>query len=121
MFSASKIGSCTVTCISLVRIVSRCMNYSSVENAVGLLAAVIAISPAIIGIGWAFVEGAVLPNLISRGEIDRLVDAMVQHYPEDPEKAAFLEEGDAWYRSEPFEQGKWHRIRKVIHRQMAAC
>jgi hypothetical protein len=33
---------------------------------------------------------------------------------------AFIEEDHAWRRSEPFEQGKWRRVRRELRRRAAA-
>jgi hypothetical protein len=45
-------------------------------------------------------------------------DVMAKH-PDDPEAAALREEHYHWYRSDEFEQGKWHRVRKEIRRRLA--
>jgi hypothetical protein len=77
------------------------------------------LSPIVIGIGWGIVEGSILPRLISRAEIEHLADDLMRRYPADPEEAAFVEEHTAWYRSESYEQGKWHRVRKLIRQRLA--
>ena len=79
----------------------------------------LALSPVIIGIGGAIVEGSILPRLIPHAEIERLADDLMARYPDDPEEAAFIEEHAAWYRSESTEQGKWHRVRKAVRRRLA--
>lgn len=79
-----------------------------------------ALSPVALGIGWAVFEGAVLPRLVPREEIEAMADEVMRRHPEDPEEWAFMEEHAAWYRSHAFEQGKWHRVRKVIRRRLLA-
>ena len=78
-----------------------------------------ALSPMVIGIGWAIVEGAILPRLIPRAEIERLADEMMVSHPDDPEHAALIEEHAAWFRSPSAEQGKWRRVRNAIRRRLA--
>jgi hypothetical protein len=80
----------------------------------------LALSPIVIGIGWAIVEGSILPRLIPRAEIERLADDLMRRYPADPEEAAFIEEQAAWFRSEGREQGKWHRVRRLIRLRLRA-
>lgn len=87
---------------------------------VGWLAVVIALAPMVLGIGWAIYEGSVLPRLVPRAEIEAMADAVMRDHPEDPEEWAFMEEHAAWYRSLIFEQGKWHRVQKVIRRRLLA-
>lgn len=86
----------------------------------GWLAVVIALAPMVLGIGWAIYEGSVLPRLVPRAEIQAMADEVMRKHPEDPEEWAFMEEESAWYRSHTFEQGKWHRVRKVIRRRLLA-
>ncbi len=78
----------------------------------------IAASPIVIWLGWGVVESLILPRFISRAEIERLADSVMQRYPLDPEEAAFIEEHAAWYRSEGYDQGKWHRVRKLIRQRL---
>lgn len=78
----------------------------------------IALSPIIIGLGWSIVEGSILPRLIPRAEIATLADDFMRRYPDNPEFAAFIEEEAAWFRSQTFEQGKWHQVRKEIRRRL---
>jgi hypothetical protein len=79
---------------------------------------VLAASPAVIGIGWSIVEGSILPRLIPREEIEATADDVMRRYPDNPEERAFIEEHAAWYRSLSFEQGKWHRVRKLIRKRL---
>lgn len=83
----------------------------------GLVA--LAASPIVIGIGWEIVEGSILPRLIPHREIERLADDLIRRYPSHPQEAAFIEEHAAWFRSESYDQGKWHRVRKLIRRKLA--
>lgn len=83
----------------------------------GLVA--LAVSPIVIGIGWEIVEGSILPRLIPHKEIEQLADDLIRRYPSNPHEAAFIEEHAAWFRSESYDQGKWHRVRKLIRRKLA--
>ncbi|MFN4009866.1 MAG: hypothetical protein ACK4K8_07925 [Pannonibacter sp.] len=78
------------------------------------------ISPVVLGVGWVIYEGAVLPRFVPRAEIEAMADEVMRRHPEDPEEWAFMEEESAWYRSHTVEQGKWHRVRKVIRRRLLA-
>jgi hypothetical protein len=80
----------------------------------------LAIAPMVIGVGWGIYEGSILPRLIPRAEIDTLTDEIMRRYPDDPEDAAFNETYSAWHRSNSFEQGKWHRVRKEVRRRLSA-
>lgn len=84
------------------------------------LAIAIALSPIVLGIGWAVVEGSILPRLVRRREIEAIADEVMRKHPDDPEEWAFMEEHAAWYRSLSFEQGKWHRVRKLIRKRLLA-
>lgn len=84
------------------------------------LAVAAALSPIVIGIGWAVVEGSILPRLVPRAEIEAMADAVMRDHPDDPEEWAFMEEHAAWYRSLSFEQGKWYRVRKLIRKRLLA-
>lgn len=78
----------------------------------------VALSPMVVGIGWVIYEGSIRSRLIPRVEIEAMADEVMRKHPEDPEEWAFMEEESAWYRSHTFEQGKWHRVRKVIRRRL---
>jgi len=84
------------------------------------LAVAVALSPIVIGIGWAVIEGSILPRLVPRKEIEAMADEVMRKHPSDPEDWAFMEEHAAWYRSLSFEQGKWHRVRKLIRKRLLA-
>jgi hypothetical protein len=79
----------------------------------------VALSPIALGIGWVVWNGSVRPRLISQREIEQLADDVMARFPNDPEGAAHREEHHHWYRSEEFEQGKWHRVRKEIQRRLS--
>ena len=38
--------------------------------------------------------------------------------PHDPEGAAMHEQANHWYSCDPFEQGKWRRVRRAIRRRL---
>lgn len=80
----------------------------------------IALSPIVVGIGWSVYEGSILPRLIPNTEIAMLADDLMRRYPKNPEYAAFIEEEAAWFRSQSFEQGKWHRVREELRRRLMA-
>ena len=84
------------------------------------LAIVAALSPIVIGIGWAVVEGSILPRLVPREEIKTMADEVMRDHPDDPEEWVNIEEHAAWHRSQSFEQGKWRRVRGVIKRRLLA-
>lgn len=86
---------------------------------VGWALFVIALSPIILGVGWAIVEGVILPRLIPRDEIERLADQIMAKHPDDPEEAAFVQEQAAWFRSDGREQGRWHRVRKLVRKRLS--
>lgn len=79
-----------------------------------------ALSPVVLGIGWFIYEGSIRPRLVPREEIEAMAEEVMRKHPEDPEEWAFMEEHAAWCRSHTFEQGKWHRVRKVIRRRLLA-
>ena len=56
------------------------------------LAVALAVSPIVIGVCWAVVEGSILPRFIPREDIEGLADDIMRRYPADPEEAAFIEE-----------------------------
>lgn len=72
----------------------------------------------VLALGWDVVEKFVRPGLIPEAEIARLADEIMSRYPDDPERAALIEEHAAWYRSQDYEQGKWRRVRKAIGRRL---
>lgn len=77
-----------------------------------------ALSPMVLGISWVIYDMEIRPRLVPRAEIEAMADEVMRKHPEDPEEWAFMEEHAAWYRSHTFEQGKWHRVRKVIRRRL---
>lgn len=85
------------------------------------LAVGLALSPLVLGLASAMVEGSILPRFIPRAEIDRLADDIMRRYPDDPEEVAYNEEYASWHRSEMYDQGKWHRVRKEIQRRLIAA
>jgi hypothetical protein len=89
-----------------------------VWSILGWLLIALALSPIALGIGWAIWQGIVRPRFIPRREIDQLADEVMENHPDDPEAAALREEHHHWYRSDEFEQGKWHRVRVEIRRRL---
>lgn len=85
---------------------------------VGWLPAIFALSPIVLAVGWVIYDMEIRPRLVPRAEIEAMADEVMRKHPEDPEEWAFMEEESAWYRSHTFEQGKWHRVRKVIRRRL---
>lgn len=79
-----------------------------------------ALSPMVLGIGWVVYDMEIRPRLVPCKEIEAMADEVMRKHPEDPEEWAFMEEHAAWYRSHTFEQGKWHRVRKLIRRRLLA-
>ena len=67
------------------------------------------------GVGlWVLWQGVIRPQLIPRGEVERLATLLVEHYGERAEEVAFGEEYGAWRNSDGFAQGKWRRVRKLL-------
>ncbi|HTM74771.1 MAG TPA: hypothetical protein VL198_16215 [Pseudolabrys sp.] len=65
---------------------------------------------------WVLWQGSLRPRLIPRAEIDaRAAEMLARHGPRAKEVAA-AEEEYAWRNSQPFEQGRWRRVRKRIER-----
>jgi hypothetical protein len=65
---------------------------------------------------WELWEGSIRPRLIPRAEINAMSASMLSRFGDRAEEMAFIEEDRAWRYSESFEQGKWRRVRKRIHR-----
>lgn len=63
---------------------------------------------------WFLNELYIRPLLIPKAEIERLANELVRSHPADPAEAAFMEEQNAWYRSDTYEQGKWRRVRWLL-------
>ena len=87
---------------------------------VGWLPAIFALLPIVLAIAWVFYDMEIRPRLVPREEIEAMAEKVMREHPEDPEEWAFMEEESAWYRSHTFEQGKWHRVRKVIRLRLLA-
>lgn len=65
---------------------------------------------------WFLNELYIRPQLLPKAEIEHLADELRLSHPADPVEAAFVEELNAWHRSETYEQGKWRRIRRQLKR-----
>ncbi len=65
---------------------------------------------------WFLNELYIRPLRIPKSEIERLADEQRRSHPTDPVEAAFVEEQNAWHRSETYEQGKWRRVRRQLRR-----
>jgi len=63
---------------------------------------------------WHTWEFHILPRRIPREEIERLADEIAHEHPDNPDYWAYVEEYNAWHRSETFEQGKWRRVRLAL-------
>jgi hypothetical protein len=88
----------------------------TVKQALGWIVIGAASSPMWGPLVWLLWEGGVRPRLIPRSEIDLLAAEMIARHGGRAEEVAFSEEHLAWRNSEPFEQGKWRRVRKRIWR-----
>ena len=77
-----------------------------------------ALSPVVLGLGWAIWEGQVRPSLITKREIERLADEVLAEDHEDPIEVVEGYEYHAWRHSDGFEQGKWKRVRRAIQRRL---
>jgi hypothetical protein len=76
------------------------------------------LSPVFIAIGWDVWQHDIRPRLLPAADIDRLVAETIARDPHDPEGAAMHEQANHWYRCDPFEQGKWRRVRRAIRRRL---
>ncbi len=76
------------------------------------------LAPVALGIGWVIYDMEIRPRLVPSEEIEAMAEEVMRKHPEAPEEWALMEEHAAWYRSHTFEQGKWHRVRKVIRRRL---
>jgi hypothetical protein len=63
---------------------------------------------------WVLWQGVIRPHLIRRGEVERLVTLLIEHFGERAGEVAFAREYRAWRHSDSFEQGKWRRVRTLI-------
>lgn len=88
-----------------------------VQSVLGYLLFAVALSPIVLGLGWAVWHGHVRPALISRHEIERLADEVLAEGHEDPVEAVEGYEYHAWRHSDGFEQGRWRRVRRAIQRK----
>lgn len=68
-------------------------------------------------IGQLIWEQSIKPRLLPKDEINKIVDDLISKHGSEAEHIAFIEEDRAWRRSETFEQGKWHRVRKELWRR----
>lgn len=68
---------------------------------------------------WVLWQGVLRPRLIPRGEVERIATDLLSHHGDRAEEIAFGEEYGAWRHSNPFEQGKWRRVRRRIEASRA--
>jgi hypothetical protein len=75
------------------------------------------VPPIPLSIAWVIWDADIRPALIPRDVINRLADDLIARYGPDAETQAFSNESYEWYRSNAFERGKWHRIRRELWRR----
>ena len=78
------------------------------------------LSPAGAALLWFLWEAVIRPRLLPSSEITALAEKLLAAHGTHAEEFAFIEEDHAWRRSEPFEQGKWRRVRRELRRRAAA-
>ena len=87
------------------------------QSVLGYLLVALALSPVVLGIGWAVWQGHVRPALITKREIGRLADEVLAEGHEDPIEVVEGYEYHAWRHTDGFEQGKWRRVRRAMQRR----
>lgn len=65
---------------------------------------------------WMIWEGSIRPCLIPDAEIEAEARRLLARWGDRAAEMAFIEEDRAWRYSETFEQGRWHRVRRMIDR-----
>lgn len=65
---------------------------------------------------WVIWDVRIRPHLIPKAEIEAEAKVMLAQWGERAAEMAFIEEHAAWYRSQSYEQGRWHRVRVAIER-----
>lgn len=60
------------------------------------------------------------PLLIPKGDIDRMVDALIAEHGSRAEEMAFMEEDRAWRYSNTLKQGIWRSVRLELQRRYDA-
>ncbi len=81
------------------------------------MAWLVATSPIWATLLWHVWDLGLRPRLLPTREVEALADAMIALHGPRAEEAAFIEEDSAWRRSEIFQQGKWHRVRRELWRR----
>ena len=85
-----------------------------VQSILGYLLFAVALSPVVLGLGWAVWQGHVRPALIPKHEIERIADEVLAEGHDDPLDVVEGYEYHAWRHSDGFEQGRWRRVRRAI-------
>lgn len=73
------------------------------------------------GVGlWQLWRFRLKPLFIPKGDIDRMVDALIAEHGERAEDVAMMEEDRAWRYSDTLKQGIWRRVRRELWRRYDA-
>lgn len=86
------------------------------DDAVAMLLALIVSSVVL----WEIWRHHIWPLLIPKAEIERLADELTARYGPRAEQMAYVEEDRAWRYCDPFEEGKWRRVRHELWRRYDA-
>jgi hypothetical protein len=70
------------------------------------------------GLAWAVWDLRIRPLFIPATEIDRLADDLIARHPNNPARAAFNAEAEAWRRSDSFEIGRRRRVSRAVRRKL---
>lgn len=89
-----------------------------VQSVLGYLLLAVALSPAIVGLGWAVWQGHVRPALISKREIERMADEVLAEGHDEPLDVVEGYEYHVWRQSDGFEQGRWRRVRRAVQQKL---
>lgn len=60
---------------------------------------------------------SIRPRLMPAAEIEALAAELIEKYGDQAANIAGIEEDRAWRYSQPFERGKWKRVRRAIGRR----
>ena len=78
----------------------------------------IAVGPLAFCIGWPAWMLFIRPALIPKADIVAIADWLIAEHGDKAAEIAFQMHQRAWAQSEPFDQGKWRRVRHEIARRV---
>lgn len=68
-------------------------------------------------VGWHEWHRVIRPRFIPKSEIARAADDLEARHGAAAEEIAHVNEDGAWRRSDPFERGRWRRVRRELSRR----